>query len=290
MSEYSDIWYHSEDGLKLYARDYPCADPAVAQPGLVLCMHGLTRNSADFAGLAPHLSQRYRVVAVDVRGRGRSEYDSNPANYTPLTYARDMLHLLDQLDVPQAVLCGTSMGGLMALLMTAMAPARVRAIILNDIGPEIDPRGLERIKNYVGKAQPVIDWAGAVAQSRGINGEAFPDFTDADWLHFARAVYREEHGVPVLAYDQAIAQPVDADDGAAIPADLWPVFDAAAAHPMLVVRGALSDILAASCVATMQRRKPDLQYAELSNRGHAPTLDEPAARAAIDTFLASLDP
>ncbi len=288
MSEYGDIWYHSADGLKLYARDYACTDPAIESPQLLLCMHGLTRNSADFARLAARLRDRYRVVAVDVRGRGRSDYDSNSANYNPAVYAQDMLLLLDELGADKAILCGTSMGGLMSLVMAALQGQRVSAMILNDIGPEVDQRGLERIKAYFGKARPVGSWEEAAAQVREVNGAAFPEYTDTDWMSFARALYREEGGVPVLAYDPAISEPVAEDDAAAVPADLWPLFAACATIPMLVIRGELSDILAPGCVQSMHAKKPDLQSVEIPGRGHAPSLDEPAAIAAIDSFLAGL--
>ncbi len=284
MAEFEDVWYTSGDGLRLYARDYPRGDGAPT----VLCMHGLTRNSADFQGLARYLNDRFRVIAVDVRGRGRSEYDSEPGNYQPLTYAQDMFTLLDELGLEQVVLCGTSMGGLMSFIMSTMQPQRVRAMIINDIGPEVDPAGLERIRGYVGKSRPVTSWEEAVAQCRETNAIAFPDFSDEQWLDFTRGLYREVDGVPVLAYDPAISRPMDEDDSAAVPPDLWALFDTIAAIPMLVVRGETSDILARSCVEEMRRRKPDLEVAEIPGRGHAPTLDEAAARIAIDRFLADL--
>lgn len=288
MDNYIDCWYHSEDGLRLYARDYPCADRDNEQPATILCMHGLTRNSADFAGLADHLRERYRVLSVDQRGRGRSEYDPVVAHYTPATYVGDMFTLLDRMGVNEVILVGTSMGGLMSLLMAAAQPDRIRAMVLNDIGPELDPRGLERIKGYVGKSEAVSNWDDALAQCRGINDIAFPDFSDEEWLDFTRGVYHEVDGVPQLAYDPAISKPMDAEDSAAVPPDLWPLFQDIAATPMLVVRGESSDILAPECVARMRELKPDLQFAEIPGRGHAPTLTEPASLVAIDTFLAFL--
>lgn len=288
MDNFVDCWYHSADGLRLYARDYACRDLDRRDPETVLCMHGLTRNSADFAGLADHLCERYRVLAVDQRGRGRSDYDSAVANYTPLTYVQDMFLLLDRLDIGKVVLVGTSMGGLMSFIMSAMQPERVSAMIINDIGPEVDPRGLERIQGYVGKSAPVSNWSEAVAQARAINGVAFPDFSDEQWLDFTRGVYYEEDGVPVLAYDPAIAQPMADEDSGAVPPDLWPVFESSASIPMLVVRGAHSDILAPECVEQMRARRGELRVAEIPHRGHAPTLTEAASLAAIDTFLAGL--
>lgn len=288
MADYSDVYYQSTDGLRLYARDYPCRDPGLASPPVVLCMHGLTRNSADFAGLAGHLSERYRVVSVDNRGRGLSEYDSNIANYTPATYVQDMFTLLAELDVDRVILCGTSMGGLMSFMMAAMQPDRMLGIIINDIGPEIDPSGLARIQGYVGRSRPVSSWDEAIAQAREINEVAFPDFSEQEWEDFTRGIYREENGVPVLAYDPAISQPMNDDESNAVPPDLWPLFDAIAGIPMLVIRGESSDILAPDCVATMRGKKPDLLFAEIPRRGHAPTLNEADSRKSINEFLATL--
>ncbi|RLQ23437.1 alpha/beta fold hydrolase [Seongchinamella sediminis] len=288
MADYADVYYQSSDGLRLYARDYPCRDSGRAGAPVILCLHGLTRNSADFAGLAEYLSARYRVIAVDNRGRGLSEYDSNVANYTPATYVQDMFTLLAELGVDQVVLCGTSMGGLMSFMMAAMEPQRVQGIIINDIGPEIDPAGLDRIKGYVGKSGPVSNWDEAIAQAREINQVAFPDFSEQEWEDFTRGIYREQNGVPVLAYDPAISQPMSDDESNAVPPDLWPLFDASSAIPMLVIRGESSDILAPHCVATMRSKKPDLAFAEIPHRGHAPTLNEALSRQAIDQFLAGL--
>lgn len=287
MTNYQDIWYTSDDGLRLYARDYPCR--AGDDAPLLLCMHGLTRNSADFHDLALHLCEHYRVVVVDQRGRGRSDYDSHVANYTPLTYVQDMWVLLDLLNAQQVILIGTSMGGLMAMLMTAMQGRRIRAVVLNDIGPELDQRGLDRIKNYVGKSAPVTDWDEAVAQAKKINRVAFPDFSETQWHDFTHGIYHDEKGVPVLSYDPAIAQPMQADDSNAVPPDLWPVFDALIEIPLLVIRGALSDLLALECVAKMRTRKPDLIAVDIPQRGHAPTLTEPDALTAIEAFLSAVE-
>jgi len=285
--EYRDHWYHSSDGLRLYARDY--AGPAGASLLPVLCMHGLTRSSADFAWIAAHLARTRRVVSVDQRGRGRSDYDTVPSNYTPQTYVQDMFRLLDELDLDRVILIGTSMGGLMSMLMANMQPLRFPAIVINDIGPEIDPSGLDRIKNYVGTGHAICSWDDAVAQTRAINGVAFPDYTEAQWLRFTRGLYREVDGQPQLAYDPALAQPMLDDQSGAVPPDLWPLWENMAAIPMLVVRGELSDILAPSCVARMRELAPGLQVVEVPRRGHAPMLDEPEAVVAIERFLAQVD-
>lgn len=288
MANYRDHYYQSTDGLRLYARDYPCRDESNADPSAVLCMHGLTRNSADFAGLADHLSNTFRVISVDNRGRGLSEYDTNVDNYTPATYVQDMFTLLADLDIDKVILCGTSMGGLMSFIMAAMEPARVRGMIINDIGPEVAQEGLDRIKAYVGKSEPVSNWQQAIAQAQEINAAAFPDFSDEQWDEFTRGIYRDEGGVPVLAYDPAISQPMSDEQSAAVPPDLWPLFEASASIPMLLLRGESSDILAPDCVASMLEKHPGLQFVEVPNRGHAPTLNEAVSRAAIDAFLSAL--
>ena len=284
---YENIWYHSSDGLRLYARDYP--GPAASTLTPILCMHGLTRSSRDFAWIAAHLGKTRRVISVDQRGRGLSAYDPVIKNYTPATYVHDMFKLLDEEGIGKVILFGTSMGGLMSMLMANMEPARFPGILINDIGPELDPVGLDRIKSYVGTGHTIRSWEDAVAHTREINEVAFPNYSDEEWLRFTRGLYREVDGRPELAYDAELAKPMlDADSGA-VPPDLWPLFDNMASIPMLVVRGALSDILAADCVAEMQSRSPSLQVAEIPDRGHAPMLDEPAAVAAIEAFLKTVD-
>ena len=282
MADYQDIYYQSQDGLRLYARDYAHGSPKAT----ILCMHGLTRNSADFEGIANHLAPDYRLVVVEQRGRANSEWDPTPENYQPAVYVQDMFTLLDQLQLDSVVLMGTSLGGLMSMIMSAMQPERIRAVIMNDIGPVVNPAGLERIKGYVGKSGPVANWDDAIAEQQSINGREFPDFSDAQWLGFVKALYRENaDGVPVLAYDPAISKPMLEDQDSAVPPDLWPAFDALKPLPTLVIRGELSDILARDCVSEMRSRKPDLVFAEIPNRGHAPILDEPGSIAAIDQFL-----
>ena len=177
----------------------------------------------------------------------------------------------------------------MTMMMAAMRPGCLQAAILNDIGPEIDQAGLDRIKEYVGKSAPVFDWNDAADQVKALNKEAFPDYGDDDWMKFAQRTFNEnEDGVPVLAYDPEISRPIDEDQSSAAPPDLWPFYDALIPVPTLLIRGALSDILSRDCVAEMVRRKPDLATLELADRGHAPMLNEPEALATIRTFLAGL--
>lgn len=282
MTEFADVWYRSADGLRLYARDYFHPAPRAT----LLCMHGLTRNSADFEALCATLNGDFRLIAPDQRGRGRSQYDSTPDNYHPAMYVQDMFALLAHLRIQRIISIGTSMGGLMTMIMAANQPERLRAAILNDVGPVIDPAGLARVKSYIGNMPAAASWPEAAENARRVNGLAFPDYTDEDWLKFARRIYREdENGTLVLACDPAIAHPIAASDRAAVPADAWDSFGALQPVPTLLVRGALSDILSSECVAEMRIRKPDLEVVEASRRGHAPMLDEPEVIHAIRSFL-----
>jgi pimeloyl-ACP methyl ester carboxylesterase len=196
-----------------------------------------------------------------------------------------MLALLDHLGIGRGVFVGTSMGGLMTMIAAAQAPTRVAAAVLNDIGPEIDPAGLDRIRGYVGGAPSLANWSEAAARCRAINGVAFPDAQDdAFWLGFARKIFREETaGRIALDYDLAISRSVA--PGSAATADLWPLFDALKPVPTLVIRGELTDILMTSTVGEMRRRKPDLALVTVPRTGHAPFLTEPAAWEALRAFL-----
>jgi pimeloyl-ACP methyl ester carboxylesterase len=285
MTSYRDFWLTTEDGLRLYVRDY--CNGAGRFP--VLCLHGLTRNSADFAELAELLAVNYRVLVMEQRGRGRSDYDPDPANYQLGTYVRDAFALLDRLELDRLALIGTSMGGLMSMTMAAMQPTRFRGLVLNDVGPVVEPAGLARIRGYVGRGGAVVDWDEAVRVTRANNEVAFPDLSDAEWLAFARQLFRENaHGRLEPAYDPAIAEPMTADATTAVPADLWPLFETLTTLPVLVVRGALSDILSADTSAEMARRHPGLELVEVPGRGHAPWLTEPAAVTALRGFLERL--
>jgi pimeloyl-ACP methyl ester carboxylesterase len=281
------IDYRSSDGtLRLHAED---CGPTNA-PLTVLCLHGLTRNGRDFEALVEHLSADYRVITADQRGRGQSQWDPDPAHYQIPVYAKDMTCLLDRLEVARVVLIGTSMGGLISMMLGATAPARVQGIILNDIGPEIPATGIKRLRESLNTATQVSTWADAAQQARRINGHAFPDYGDADWDAFARRIYTEDATArPVPAYDPAILEGLrqTADPNAVTPT-LWPLWVQLGSIPMLAIRGALSDILSVEVLEHMAARHQNLITLTLPNRGHAPMLDEPAAIAAIDRFLESL--
>jgi len=285
---YQDIWYQSQDNLWLYARDYQPTGNHHAKTTL-LCMHGLTRNSADFAALAKHLQQRYRVIAVDQRGRGQSDADPEPMNYHPGTYVQDMFSLIELLQLEECILFGTSMGGLMSLIMASLQPDLFTAIILNDVGPEIDQAGLNRIQSYVGKQAPINTWEEAVAQAKTINQHALPDLDAEAWLRFAKAIYREDsQGRLEVAYDPSIAVPMKTVGEESTSTDLWPQFNAVAGTPLLVIRGEFSDILSMNCVNKMRSIHKGMEFCQVPNRGHTPLLNEVCSLQAINDFLDSL--
>ena len=282
----AEYWFDSQEGLRLFSRVY--AGPSADVP-VVLCLHGLMRNSRDFEYLAVHLAGRYRVVAPDVRGRGFSARDANSSHYQIPTYLADLLLLLRGLGVARVNIIGTSMGGLLALVLAAMQPRLVASIVLNDVGPEIDPRGLERIRGYAGKSPPVRSWEEAVAQVRSIYGAVWPGLSDERWERIARLSYRANaEGVPQADADPLVAEPLRDDKAATV--NLWPLWGTLAKTPVLAIRGALSDVLSAATLARMRREKPDLAVLEVAQRGHPPLLDEPESLAAIDGFLGAAAP
>lgn len=270
------------DGLRTYAAEFV---PAVTTGLPVLLIHGLTRNHRDFEPLVPKLvAAGRRVVAVDVRGRGRSDRDPDPAHYHVGTYVQDMAAVLAALGIPRAVWIGTSMGGLISAMAALFLSPAVAGVLLNDVGPEIDPAGLARIQSYVGEVRPARDWQDAAAMIRTIGEAAFPGRDEAFWLAFARRTMDETPEGLVFAYDPAISALTRATPATEIP-NLWPQFEALKPIPAAVVRGALSDLLSADTVSRMVAVKPDLITAEVPGTGHAPLLDEPEAWAAIAALL-----
>lgn len=278
-----DIWYESRDGLKLYAKSY--GDPNA--PVTALCMHGLTRNHRDFEPMISGLGDGYRFIAVDQRGRGNSAYDPNPASYTLPTYVGDMLTLLDKLGLQKVVLIGTSMGGLMSMVMMKVAPERVRGIVLNDVGPTIERAGLERIAGYVGGSPAVDSWEIAAEATARVQSSAFPDFTPDDWMEFSKRTWKQQDdGKVVLAYDTAISDSLKAvkvrwrDRFLA-----WRLYSMLKKVPVLIVRGELSDLFSDRTARRMVSRHPDAKLVTVPRVGHAPILDEPAVLPEIKAFL-----
>ncbi len=283
-TSYTEKFWTSHDGLRLYTRIYE--GPGAAAP-TVLCLHGLTRNSRDFEDLAPHLQSRYRVIVPDVRGRGLSARDPNPQNYQPAIYIHDIVGLLDVTETQRVTVIGTSMGGLLGMMMGVGHRGRVAGIVLNDMGPEVDPVGLERIKGYAGKLPPPKNWDDAIEQTRAMFATAWPGLSDARWSALARRGYREDaKGVVSVDADPMIGEMLRAAPAAT--ANLWPFWSALRGIPMLVLRGAHSDILSAATFAKMKIENPELMQLEVGQRGHVPLLDEPECLAAIDRFLAEI--
>jgi pimeloyl-ACP methyl ester carboxylesterase len=283
-TSYTEFFWNSHDGLRLYSRVYQAPHPAAAT---VLCLHGLTRNSKDFDDLAPHLQHRYRVVVPDVRGRGLSARDPHPHNYQPAIYVQDLVGLLDAVGAGRATVIGTSMGGLLGMMMGVGHRGRVAGLVLNDMGPEVNPVGLDRIKGYAGRLPPPKNWSDAVAQTRSMFGNAWPNLTEERWAALTRRAYREdENGISVDA-DPMIGEMLRAAPPAT--ANLWPFWQALRGMPMLAIRGAQSDILSAATFAKMKVQIPELTQLEVANRGHVPLLDEPECLEAIDDFLLGID-
>jgi pimeloyl-ACP methyl ester carboxylesterase len=281
----SERFYVSADGLRLYYRDY--RGPASPTKLPVLCLPGLTRNSRGFHHVATRLCGARRVLCADLRGRGRSQHDPHWMNYHPGTYLTDLGRLLDDAGIKQCVLLGTSLGGILSMLLAATRPELVAAAILNDIGPEVDPSGLTRIASYVGRHVPPRNWEEATELVRETYSIALPDFSDEQWADYARRTYTDVDGVPQLDADPNIGEAVRASPVDAAP-DLWSAFAALRFIPTLVLRGASSDILSVTTFDRMRAEKPDLVRVVVPNRGHVPLLDEPEAVEALDRFLAEV--
>jgi pimeloyl-ACP methyl ester carboxylesterase len=280
---YEDRYLTVRDGVRLHYRDYPGS----ADKPPVLCLHGLTRNARDWADFAERYSPRFRVLALEFRGRGGSDHDPVSARYNPLTYAGDVIELLDQLGAAQAIFVGTSLGGLVTMTVAATAPQRIYATILNDIGPDVDAGGVDRILTYVGKDRRFANWDDAADAIASNYGASFERYTHEDWVKMAKRNCREDNGEICFDYDMAIAEPFKTS-GPTPRVDLWPFFAVLAQKPLLVVRGAKSDLLTAVTAARMQQAAPNMKLALVDGVGHAPELNEPEAVAAIDRFLDSL--
>ena len=280
---YSDGYVQLRDVLRMHYRDYA---GSLDLPPL-LCLHGLTRNAHDFAKFAERYSPQFRVIVAEFRGRGESDHDPVPARYNPLTYAGDVIELLDSLAIEQAVFVGTSLGGLVTMALAAMAPDRIRAAILNDVGPELNDAGIDRIMTYLGKDVRFQSWEAAAAAIADKHGPAFPNHGPEDWMAMARRHCRERDGEIAFDYDMAIVEPFNIS-GPVPKVDMWPLFLALAQKPLLLVRGELSELLSASSFARMKEAAPSARSATITGVGHAPELSEPEAVAAIDSFLESL--
>jgi pimeloyl-ACP methyl ester carboxylesterase len=286
-----DMHYTSQDGLKLYARRYgPEASPF--RP--VLCLAGLTRNSRDFHSLASSLSgaeDRPRIVyCLDYRGRGRSEYDENWRNYSPLIELLDVLDFMTIEGLSQAAVIGTSRGGIIAMLMGVMRPSSLGAVVLNDIGPVIETAGLARIMGYVGKIPLPADWTEAKNLVRDINKRFFTQLDDAEWDAISRQWFNDRNGQPAPGYDANLTKALAEIDIAKKMPEMWPHFRSLSRVPTLVIRGENSDLLSAKTVSEMAKAHPRLIAVTMHGQGHAPLLRDRFTQRIIADFLREADP
>lgn len=286
-----DIRYQSSDGLSLYAKAYGRENA----PLTALCMHGLTRNHKDFEPMIDALLAKglnVRFVAVDVRGRCNSDNDTNLENYTPAVYAGDMVNLLNHLGLEKVVLIGTSMGGLMSMVLMSMIPDRILGVAMNDIGPELDQRGLDRIAGYVGGNTTQPDWDAAGRAVEAVQKSAFPDYKHDDWVAFAKRTYRQAgDGQLELDYDPAIGRTVkDVRPTPETNALMWQLFEGVKAAPLLLFRGELTDLLPKDIAEKMIETHGNAELVTVPRVGHAPLLDETEVVSALTKFLNTLEP
>ncbi|MEO7563713.1 MAG: alpha/beta hydrolase [Sphingomicrobium sp.] len=283
--QYRDGYFTCSDGLRLHFRDYP--GPAGEVP--ILCLPGLTRNVRDFADFGLRLSPRHRVIAFEFRGRGTSAFDPEPKRYLPPTYARDTIELLDHLGVAKAVFVGTSLGGIVAMMVAVMAGDRIAGSILNDVGPELSDTGLDRIRDYVGSGRSFATWAEAGAAVADNQSRLPTAWGAVEWQAMARRLCRTgADGSIHFDYDPAIAEPFRTASRKS-DFDMWPLLDALAERPLLVLRGEHSELFTGAALEAIKQRNPRIETAIVPGAGHAPELNEPQAIAAIDRFLERLE-
>lgn len=286
ISDYRECSFHAQDGLRLVYRDY--GDPRSPRTPL-LCLTGLTRNAKDFHDFAMRHAGTRRVICPDYRGRGRSAYDPDPRNYQAPVYLNDIQHLLAAAHVTRLIVLGTSLGGILAMAMSAVIPTMMAGVILNDIGPEVSESGRQRIADYVGRGVSVPDYQAGLAVWRSTYAAAYPNLDEAGWLKIAKAsfVADEQHGGLRLDYDLNIGQALREQAKTPLP-DLWPLFRGLRHLPVLALRGALSDVLTADTFVRMKREHAGMTAVTVPGVGHIPMLDEPEAQSATDAFLAAL--
>lgn len=290
MTDFEDRFWTSRDGLQLHYREYPAqgaqASTAPARPAIV-CLHGLTRNARDYELLAPRLAAAgWRVLCPEMRGRGDSEYARDAASYSGKQYLEDLAIFFEEAGVDRFVALGTSLGGLLAMDLATLMPDRVVAAVINDVGPWLEPAGMERIRDYAGQGRTYATWVHAARGLESVQGVAHPGQPLDFWIGKAkRLMTLSSNGRIVFDYDMKIAEPFYEFDLGNQP-DLWPAWRALAARPVLVLRGDLSDVLSLKTLAQMLEALPEAEAVTLPGVGHTPTLDEPAAIAAIEALLA----
>ena len=287
---FTDHYVSARDGLRLHVREYG-GRTAPSLP--VVCLPGLARTTADFDPLARALAgdpdRPRRVLALDYRGRGLSDYDSDPSNYAIPVELDDVLAVLSARAVASAAFVGTSRGGLILMALATLRPGTIAGAVLNDIGPVIEPQGLMRIKSYVGKLPQPRDLDEGAEILRRLFDAQFTRLGDADWLASARRTWREHDGRLLLTYDPKLAYALAAVDPDHPLPPLWPQFDALAGMPLMVIRGANSDLLSAATIEAMRARRNEMTSVEIPDQGHAPLLAEADIIARIAAFVACCD-
>ena len=285
MAAWSDGYWSSSDGLRLHFRDY-AGDPS--RPPIV-CIPGLTRNARDFEGVAGRLAGRWRLLCVDLRGRGGSEHARDSMTYAPPRYADDIEALLAEQGLARAVFFGTSLGGIVTMLLAQRDNSRIAGALINDIGPVLEARGLDKIRGYVGRSQSWPTWLHAARAIAEAQGDRYPDWKIENWIAYAKRLCRlTANGRVVFDYDMRIAEPFKVPGGEA-GFDMWEAWRGLEGVPTLLLRGELSDLLSAETERRMKEEVPALETVLVPRVGHAPTLDEPVAAEAIERFLQRLE-
>jgi pimeloyl-ACP methyl ester carboxylesterase len=284
-------FYAALDGLRLHVRDYGSPlDPGIP----AICLPGLTRNSADFGLLASALAAgltgaKRRVLALDYRGRGLSEYDKNWNNYSLEIENGDVLSILTALEIDTAIFIGTSRGGLHTMVLSATRPAVIRGAVLNDIGPVLEPRGMARIRSYVGKLPAPRSIPDAVDLLKEMMSERFNGLSEADWEVYAKITFTDAVGRIGSRYDQNLMKTLESLDLEQPIPSLWPQFDGLRDVPLLILRGANSDLLSAETLQEMAARHPGAETHIVKGQGHAPLLLDQETITRICGFAAKID-
>lgn len=278
MATWTDRYWNSADGVKLHYRDH---DGDRDRPP-ILCIPGLTRNARDFEPVADRFAGDWRVISIDLRGRGGSAFDPNPANYKPMVYVADILKLLDQLGIADAVFVGTSLGGLCTMALARTDRERIAGALINDIGPVVDPAGIDRIRTYVGLDVRFAGWTDATDQLSARLNDVYPDYDRAEWERYVCRVAREDGTAVRFDYDMRIA---DNFETAAAAPDMWPMYEALDGCPVTILRGELSDLLSAEVAIRMKSAIDDVELITVPRVGHAPSFDEPESLAGLDRLL-----